>query len=459
MRFRPLRCANGPGVDRRQGLSRAGRMHSGDVLAVGRRHALRAHRRLARNDLRLPRQPLRSPARRVADRRSRRSTTPCSTRSTIAARPRDYYRARAGRRRRRISAPRSSATCAPNSASLTHYAARARRARPGSPGTTRELQTIKHARRLRAAKSCAGRGTREHAESFPGLYWWEFAAACGSSLPGLRVDLPRLAKPRIDTRAIGAHLARAYFPNMSAVHILLDYFIDQAEDRENRELNFVACYSLERGRGRTGRARLIRAAGNRLRALAHGEWHEFVLRAMCLFYLTHRKGLRTAARSRKRRRTGRIMQNRLRALGLGAALPPDRLSAGAYHDHGVRAISSNGEYAVEDRFLDMPSADGALDAANAVAALPHYAGTPGDYKLATTPPPPPAPPPQVANITHITSTREREEDDDDDDGGGGQVDDDDEEDDDAPPLADASHTSPHIWLVLLVQASTPRSRR
>jgi hypothetical protein len=26
-----------------------------------------------------------------------------------------------------------------------------------------------------------------------------------------------------------------------------------------------------------------------LRALAHGEWHEFVLRAMCLFYLTHPK--------------------------------------------------------------------------------------------------------------------------------------------------------------------------
>jgi hypothetical protein len=33
----------------------------------------------------------------------------------------------------------------------------------------------------------------------------------------------------------------------------------------------------------------VRATSAGLRALAHGEWHEFVLRAMCLFYLTHRK--------------------------------------------------------------------------------------------------------------------------------------------------------------------------
>ena len=34
----------------------------------------------------------------------------------------------------------------------------------------------------------------------------------------------------------------AYFPGVSAIHILLDYFIDQAEDREHGELNFMACY-------------------------------------------------------------------------------------------------------------------------------------------------------------------------------------------------------------------------
>ncbi len=80
----------------------------------------------------------------------------------------------------------------------------------------------------------------------------------------------------------------AYFPNVSAVHILLDYFIDQAEDREHRELNFVACYAtlgeaVERVRT------LVGLAATRLRTIADADGHSFLLNAMCLFYLTHPK--------------------------------------------------------------------------------------------------------------------------------------------------------------------------
>jgi N-acetylated-alpha-linked acidic dipeptidase len=50
--------------------------------------------------------------------------------------------------------------------------------------------------------------------------------------------------------------------------------------------------------------------------------------------------------------------------------------------YGFTAIESDAEYDTENRFLDVPSAAGALAAAAAVAARPHYAGTPGDYKLA-----------------------------------------------------------------------------
>jgi tetraprenyl-beta-curcumene synthase len=148
-----------------------------------------------------------------------------------------------------------------------------------------QLQTLKHADGALRSALCSA-WYAEHSASFPGLYWWEFAAACGSSLPVFALIYLAM-QPRIDTRAIDATFA-AYFPNVSAVHILLDYFIDQAEDREHRELNFVACYpSSAVAVERVGR--LIGATSKRLRALAHGEWHEFVLRAMCLFYLTHRK--------------------------------------------------------------------------------------------------------------------------------------------------------------------------
>lgn len=148
-----------------------------------------------------------------------------------------------------------------------------------------QLQTLKHGDAEHREAVCSA-WYAEHAEAFPGLYWWEFAAACGSSLPVFAL-LYLASQPRLDARAIDATIA-AYFPNVSAVHILLDYFIDQAEDREHRELNFVACYpSSAVAVERVGR--LVRVTSERVGALADGEWHTFVLRAMCLFYLTHPK--------------------------------------------------------------------------------------------------------------------------------------------------------------------------
>ena len=148
-----------------------------------------------------------------------------------------------------------------------------------------QLQTLKHAAADVREGVCSD-WYAEHAERFPGMYWWEFAAACGSSLPVFAL-IYLATQPQIDARAIDTTIA-AYFPNVSAVHILLDYFIDQAEDREHRELNFVACYPTSAiAVERVGR--LVRTTSERLRGLRHGEWHAFVLRAMCLFYLTHPK--------------------------------------------------------------------------------------------------------------------------------------------------------------------------
>ena len=80
----------------------------------------------------------------------------------------------------------------------------------------------------------------------------------------------------------------AYFPGLSAVHILLDYFIDQAEDREHGELNFVACYAT-RAEAVSGLGRLVRNSLARVRTLAGATRHGFLMQAMCVFYLTHPK--------------------------------------------------------------------------------------------------------------------------------------------------------------------------
>jgi tetraprenyl-beta-curcumene synthase len=148
-----------------------------------------------------------------------------------------------------------------------------------------ELQTFKHAGPDAREAICSAWYER-HRDRFPGLYWWEFAAACGSSLPVFAL-LYLASQPTLEPSAVRRTLG-AYFPNVSAVHILLDYFIDQAEDREHRELNFVACYASS-GEAVSRVRRLVATTAARIRTLQDGEWHGFVLRAMCLFDLTHPK--------------------------------------------------------------------------------------------------------------------------------------------------------------------------
>jgi tetraprenyl-beta-curcumene synthase len=75
---------------------------------------------------------------------------------------------------------------------------------------------------------------------------------------------------------------------VAALHVLLDSFIDQAEDREHGELCFAAVYGgPDRLHRRVGE--LARRAKRGFEALPDPGKHRFVLRVMALFYLTHPK--------------------------------------------------------------------------------------------------------------------------------------------------------------------------
>ncbi|HKE37649.1 MAG TPA: DUF2600 family protein, partial [Candidatus Baltobacteraceae bacterium] len=88
-------------------------------------------------------------------------------------------------------------------------------------------------------------------------------------------------------RSIGAAYD-AHFPAVASLHVLLDSFIDQAEDRDHGELNFAAAYATPAAmRNRAGY--LAGLAGRRFAALPDPRPHAFVLRVMTLFYLTHPK--------------------------------------------------------------------------------------------------------------------------------------------------------------------------
>ncbi len=148
-----------------------------------------------------------------------------------------------------------------------------------------ELQQYKHFASPQREERCA-RWYAANAARFPGLHWWEFAAACGSSLPVFAMLYLALAPGVLEEDVRATY--RAYVPDVSAVHILLDYFIDQAEDREHGELNFIECYaSLDEAVGRM--RELTSRAFTSLRRLRDGSKHAFVMHAMCTFYLTHRK--------------------------------------------------------------------------------------------------------------------------------------------------------------------------
>lgn len=72
---------------------------------------------------------------------------------------------------------------------------------------------------------------------------WEFAAATGSTL-GMFMLTAAAYQENLNAEDVTT-LKEAYFPWISCLHIQLDYFIDQAEDRQNNDLNFIFYYSNE----------------------------------------------------------------------------------------------------------------------------------------------------------------------------------------------------------------------
>lgn len=79
-----------------------------------------------------------------------------------------------------------------------------------------------------------------HLVRYPFLMWQEFAAATGSTL-AIFALLKLATYPNISSDEYRRTI-QCYFPWICGLHILLDYFIDQEEDRQGGDLNFVFYY-------------------------------------------------------------------------------------------------------------------------------------------------------------------------------------------------------------------------
>ncbi|HWP98018.1 MAG TPA: tetraprenyl-beta-curcumene synthase family protein [Syntrophomonadaceae bacterium] len=89
-------------------------------------------------------------------------------------------------------------------------------------------------------EQCLQTWVARHLPDYPGLLWNEWAAASGSTL-ALFALLNLASQPYLEAEQI-RDTREAYFPWICGLHILLDYFIDQEEDRQGKDLNFVFYY-------------------------------------------------------------------------------------------------------------------------------------------------------------------------------------------------------------------------
>lgn len=102
-----------------------------------------------------------------------------------------------------------------------------------------ELQVYKHIR-LEERETVLINWAQNHLKAYPDLLWQEFAAASGSTLAIFA--LFDLAAGEKNSAGIADAVVETYFPWICGLHILLDYLIDQAEDRCGGDLNFTFYY-------------------------------------------------------------------------------------------------------------------------------------------------------------------------------------------------------------------------
>jgi len=125
-----------------------------------------------------------------------------------------------------------------------------------------------------------------HKDRYPDLSWNEFAAATGSTLGVFMLFVAASDPDLSEDEAI--RIAQAYFPYVVGLHILLDYLIDQEEDRIGGDLNFCAYYdSMEATTERI--AYIVEQARDSILKLRNTMFHRMIIEGLLALYLSDPK--------------------------------------------------------------------------------------------------------------------------------------------------------------------------
>ncbi|MCM3322962.1 MULTISPECIES: tetraprenyl-beta-curcumene synthase family protein [Cytobacillus] len=127
---------------------------------------------------------------------------------------------------------------------------------------------------------------KEHQDLIPPMSWYEFSACSGSTL-GI-FCLVAYATRRDYKESYGEIIRNGYFPYIQGLHILLDYYIDQEEDKEAGDLNF--CFYYEDEKELFERIRyFVKCADEHTDKLPHKRFHLLINRGLLGLYLSDEK--------------------------------------------------------------------------------------------------------------------------------------------------------------------------
>ncbi len=127
---------------------------------------------------------------------------------------------------------------------------------------------------------------KQYKNELPPMEWYEFSACSGSTL-GI-FCLVAYAFTETFNEEMARQVRNGYFPYIQGLHILLDYFIDQEEDRLGGDLNFCFYYPnqsmlIER------LCHFIEEADRHVGKLPHGSFHRLIHRGLLGLYLSDEK--------------------------------------------------------------------------------------------------------------------------------------------------------------------------
>jgi len=125
-----------------------------------------------------------------------------------------------------------------------------------------------------------------HKEKLPDMSWYEFSACAGSTL-GI-FCLAAYASDEKLTDSTVETVKSGYFPWVQGLHIMLDYFIDQEEDRIGGDLNFCFFYKneaelIERFR------HFVAMADDSIKRLPDEKFHYLINKGLVAIYLADEK--------------------------------------------------------------------------------------------------------------------------------------------------------------------------